>query len=86
MMPLLLFVYSDKEPSVNPAVFDYLYNVAAINKAAAEAKAAKEAAEAAKAAAEFRWECQTILYSTRLLGFISALAKIRPSITVTYIH
>ena len=44
MMPLLLFVYSDKQPSVNPAVFDYLYNVAAINQAAAEAKAAKEAA------------------------------------------
>ena len=51
MMPLLMFVYSDKEPSVNPKVFDYLYNVEAINKAAAEAKAAKEAAAKAAAAA-----------------------------------
>ena len=36
MMPLLLFVCTDRQPSVNPRVFDYLYN------AAARAAAAKE--------------------------------------------
>ena len=29
MTPMLLFWYSDTEPSINPKVFDYLYNVAA---------------------------------------------------------
>ncbi len=28
MVPLLLFAYSDTRPSVNPSVFEYLYNVA----------------------------------------------------------